>query len=93
MEIHDFSMKIHEFVSIFPIIFLSKVIIFITIPTSLPRLGNPNVMCEHRYKFYRVNFANPDMCGHTGLVEETSQSIHMMDAEVSWGGGLEIPPF
>jgi 2,3-bisphosphoglycerate-independent phosphoglycerate mutase len=37
---------------------------------------------ENKYKFYRVNFANPDMCGHTGLVEETSQSIHMMDAEV-----------
>jgi 2,3-bisphosphoglycerate-independent phosphoglycerate mutase len=37
---------------------------------------------EGKYKFYRVNFANPDMCGHTGLVEETSQSIGIMDAQV-----------
>jgi 2,3-bisphosphoglycerate-independent phosphoglycerate mutase len=37
---------------------------------------------ENAHKFYRINYANPDMCGHTGLIEETTQSIVTMDAQV-----------
>jgi 2,3-bisphosphoglycerate-independent phosphoglycerate mutase len=37
---------------------------------------------ENKQKFYRINYPNPDMCGHTGLIEETTQSIVTMDAQV-----------
>merc|ERR1712139_726891 len=35
-----------------------------------------------QFKFLRLNYANPDMCGHTGLIEETTRSIATMDAQM-----------
>jgi len=31
-----------------------------------------------KFKFLRLNFANPDMCGHTGLIKPTTESIRVM---------------
>merc|ERR1719163_1014846 len=31
-----------------------------------------------KYKFLRLNFANGDMCGHTGLIPPTTKSCQVM---------------
>lgn len=38
-----------------------------------------NVLNENKYKFVRVNFANPDMVGHTGLLKPTIEAVKMVD--------------
>jgi 2,3-bisphosphoglycerate-independent phosphoglycerate mutase len=40
-------------------------------------------MREDKYKFVLVNFANPDMVGHTGNIEASIQAIKTVDTCVS----------
>lgn len=35
-----------------------------------------------KYKFLRLNFANGDMCGHTGLIEPTTESVQVMFEQI-----------
>jgi len=37
------------------------------------------VLDTKKFKFVRVNFANPDMVGHTGLIEPTVIAVKMVD--------------
>ncbi len=37
------------------------------------------VLDSKKFKFVRVNFANPDMVGHTGLIEPTIVAVKMVD--------------
>lgn len=36
-------------------------------------------ICDHHYDFVLVNFANPDMVGHTGRMGATIEAIEVMD--------------
>jgi 2,3-bisphosphoglycerate-independent phosphoglycerate mutase len=56
-----------------------------TIPTH-PKMKAYEVMVKtlevletKKYKFVRVNFANPDMVGHTGLLNPTIEAVKMVD--------------